>query len=234
MAVMMMATGCSKSEESMEESKAGITLQDLTGVWRSGDYFVSFSADGYVAAHLGSQHLVTDDLVVGDEENFFYAIGGFSGGEYAQFMINDFDGKQMTCHVKLRDGMEGAYTVSEKDMAFTKSADTPVGRTNVLVGKTFSYASSYGLYSGETISGQCSGTFIDHRRIRRQTTPDRDGVEPMYYLDHYAYLPPYIYYIENFDYWEHQPIYHVTAIPPQDVLKRRVTINTDGTVTFSE
>ena len=63
----MMLAGCAK-EESSEESRKGndmeqtLTKEQIVGVWRSGDYWVSFSESGYASAflRLGDLEMIDD------------------------------------------------------------------------------------------------------------------------------------------------------------------------------
>lgn len=246
MAVLLAGCGSDGTEEIMQDStkqeptqstemESKITKENLVGVWRSGDYFLSISADGYMAAYLSNQFLVTGDFVeYHSDDEYFYVVGIFWGTEHAVFHVAKLENQQLKCTIDFSeyDGLNGHYTDKQKELVFEKTTETPIGRTNELVGKSFSYPSTYKNYSGKTIAGVCEGSFIDHFQIRKQTNPNEEGVVPMYYRDNYIYMPPFIYYIEFFDDMEHQPVYHETLYPPCDVIKRRIEIGSDGMVMF--
>ena len=62
LAAGMLLAGCSKDEsENVEEPRKEnvmeqtLTKEQIVGVWRSGDYWVSFSEDGYCGAYLSNK-----------------------------------------------------------------------------------------------------------------------------------------------------------------------------------
>lgn len=50
----MMLAGCSKSDDE-PSPQYKLTKDNIVGVWRSGDYWVSFSSDGYMSAYLSDK-----------------------------------------------------------------------------------------------------------------------------------------------------------------------------------
>ena len=244
-----LAAGCSKdeSEENMEENmeenifeNTGVlTLEQLVGVWRDGDYFLSIADDGYIAAYLSERFVFTCDVENRPrpwiDGNKFYAIGNFWGVKSIEATVSELSGDRMVCELKFREGgWGGVWNPVSKQMTLTRGGEAPCRRTSEIVGKTFSYPATYATKNIPAVTGICTGTVTDFFEIYRQIDPDEgQNAMPAYRRDHYVYLPPYIYFIEYVDFMRHQPYGDTIHELPDNVIRRRVAID-GGTVSFSE
>lgn len=144
----MMLAGCSKDESNMEETKGQtLTKEQIVGVWRSGDYWVSFSSDGYMSAYLSDKCIAEGDYTIdGDTvkvtdgiwRNTYWGMGN------THFEVAKISEGSLTATATFTDLSVMYYYSEETEVAhtlrqtytFSKTSETPCSRNNVLIGKS--------------------------------------------------------------------------------------------------
>ena len=198
----MMLDGCSKDESSEEQKRNNmeqanaLLKKQIVGVWRNGDYWVSFSDGGYYSAFF---------LIDGEEriDEGSYTIDG----NVITVICSGFFRQKTTCVIKDIAASSVSLTVEyvhpddyadpsthTVSMALTKSGDTPCEKDDGLDGKTFEYTETF---SDDAVYGSQTVTFtnkvISRYHLIEFTTdmPNVNGA--MMGQQYYVYLPPRIY-----------------------------------------
>ena len=151
--VGMTLAGCSKEEKgNMEENKK--TIKDLiVGVWRSGEYFVSFSEDGYNSAFfpIDGEERIDEGIYTFDGDTVL--VEGSFYGNTTKYIVNSVSESSISLTVVYRFRnmtFEGDAVDSRATLTLTKSADMPSVRINGLEGKTFTIEDTYTNGRGRT------------------------------------------------------------------------------------
>lgn len=142
LAAGMLLVGCSKdSEDNGMETKNGteqvqtLTKEQIVGVWRSGDYWVSFSEDGYMSAYLSEKRIeegiytIVKDTVKAETSMYYHFI---------DFAVSHIGNAKLSCSVTL-NAFDGSFSEKVNDYTFTKTDEKPCPKNHELIGKKFQY-----------------------------------------------------------------------------------------------
>lgn len=192
----MLLTGCSKDSENngMEtkgntEQTQTLTKEQIVGVWRNGDYWVSFSEDGFYSAffYIDDRERIDD----GDYTIDGYVITTKNPEHSARITIKTISSSSMNLVMEYTYPNILPQKTVTKEMNFTKTSTLPCKSTDELVGKSFSYDDKSEAHDGKVV------TFINHiphnDRIIRLTYSEPDRFNTKGDLQYYVYLPPLIY-----------------------------------------
>ncbi len=201
---MLMLTGCSKDSESMgTKDNTELTKEQIVGVWRSGDYWVSFSEDGYCSAFFsvnGDERILEGDFKIKNdtvivEHSMYYG--------NTKITINDVSQASLKLTIIFNYYI---FTLFDKDdqeikvpITLTKSSDTPVEKIAGLEGMTFSNdvqleegGTSYLITQSNTISEKYHSIYYIND-YHGNIPPSHKGGLNARGQKYYVYLPPYIY-----------------------------------------
>lgn len=178
----MMLAGCAK-EESSEEPRKGndmeqtLTKEQIVGVWRSGEYWVSFSESGYASAFLklGDLEMIDDgDYRINGDTVFTMASPWLSFE--TPYAINSVTDTEISLTVTHMD-VGAADTKRTDTVVLQKSTDIPCERNDGLAGKFVMFKGTWADGSQEEFTGRFDDN--QYKTIR--------GAWP------YIYLKPYLY-----------------------------------------
>lgn len=123
------------SDSNKDEPEVNET-PSITGVWENGNYFVSFSSDGFYAAYIADR---------------FIDSGNYTQSKYAVSCQNTYFNRNTTYTIKSISDTElkvdVTYTdlyggIQNKNLTFTKSTELPASQINTLSGKSYKWNSS--------------------------------------------------------------------------------------------
>lgn len=210
---MTLTTGCSKSDDDpMPQYK--LTKDNIVGVWRSGDYWVSFSEDGYMSAYLSDKCIAEGDYTVdGDTvkvDDGFKKIRAY--GKNTRLVVNSISNGTLSLTATyndlsiLYDGDEGLVHLHTQNYNFSKKQETPCTKNNPLIGKTCVIPLDVWHYQWqplgpaailESVPGICTLTVESNNLITALMSPnvalDDDFHDHVSYM--YVYLSPKLYMI---------------------------------------
>lgn len=198
-AVIVLMASCSKSdgEPTRDTPKYKTTTDNIVGVWRSGDHWVSFSEDGFMSAYLNDKCIAEGDYTI--DGDTIKAESTFLMTD-VKFYITSKADNSLSCTVMFYD-MEKFKLLTES-RTFAKSQDEPCKKPNRLIGKTFVYKTDV-KYVGDGFppalwikSGHVEGN-IDNHFLMSRSYYNHENVLVDHSIDYYVYLPPYIYYFET-------------------------------------
>lgn len=212
--------GCSKSDSIEDNKESALQKSDIVGVWKSGDYFVSFSDGNYYIAYLtgtfiDSGYFKLDGTNVKCDNNYFK--------KSTIINIESLKNNLMDCKINYIDGEGKAKSL---DKTFTKSSEEPAKTNHVVIGKfsssrffvqsngaSFDYNTNYSSANGgyEEVT---SGTMKDVRRNL-----------------YYVYLHPFVY-IQRYKYENGKYGTYPFNYDILEVYKRDVTIGKNGNVSI--
>ena len=261
--VATVLAGCSKDSESMEEQERNnmeqtnaLTKEQIVGVWRRGDYWVSFSEDGFMCGYLSDKCIVEGGYTIFQDQ--IIVVSDFFENNITAFKITDISDGKLECSVKYseikinsiveEDPLVYKETMSlksvETTMSFAKSKERPTDRENEIVGKRFQYYSIYTLNPELSFGGigdmDClsDGMFNDKGAIQRMIFALMPDGNPNIYIGHYTkgfyvYLSPYVYFIERRDesYGVSIPM---LIIQNYNIQKKEVSFDQSGIIHLSE
>lgn len=203
---MLMLTGCSKDSESMgTKDNTELTKEQIVGVWRSGDYWVSFSESGFNSSFFninGDERIDEGSFTI--KENTIEVEHTLYYGQ-TKYVINKITPTTLQLTVEYN---YYAFSLSDDDdiwlnipMTLTKSSETPSERENGLDGVTYSDESTltykgtvYDVTQTNTIHSGEHGHYIDFVNDYHGNKPDSDyGGVPERGMKIYVYLAPYLY-----------------------------------------
>lgn len=240
LAAGMLLAGCSKEESDDMEGKQTLTKEQIVGVWRNGDYWVSFSEDGFMCGYLSERCIVEGGYEI--SQNQISVISDFFVGNTTVFKITSITGERIECEVKYSEIDELSLNGVEDMMSFAKSSELPTPRNSEITGKGFEYKSFYILsdnFTPNSLKGQrveClnHGDFRNDgstfRMIERlSSNGQRLPSWRIYMKDFYVYLHPNIYFIEyvNKEYNEKSFFYD---LHPFEIQKMEVYFDIGGKV----
>ena len=209
----MMLAGCSKNESSEDTRKGNnmeqkLTKEQIVGVWRSGDYWVSFSESGYNSAYFpienderideGTYTIDGDTITVASQLYYSwtkYIIRNISSTSINLTIVYNFYGSTRT--------QGDNYEVS-KDILLTKGNDAPCIMDDGLDGKTFTCESIFYNYKNHNtyeVTQFCT-FWSEYHLIRFQNhfkSEEEDKIDGNHLSGgrkYYVYLSPYIYTID--------------------------------------
>lgn len=225
----MMLAGCAK-EESSEEPRKGndmeqtLTKEQIVGVWRSGDYWVSFSEDGFMCGYLSDKCITEGDYTIdGDTVKAENSEINF----VTKFLMHNVSSVNMDNTITYYDFGENDGEVVTKNFTFTKSSEEPCSKNNALIGKSFSYYTKVTYFDFEsskryTVDGIAECKVRNYCIIdRRLGTSDRTVSGLWIY---YIYLQPFLYF----------RAYETGYNKPQSIIEiKRLLIDESGNITVS-
>jgi hypothetical protein len=148
---------------------------EITGVWRDGDFFISFDANGYYSAHLSEEHLDTGAYSI--EDNIVTCKNNYNA-KTTTYDISEANETTIRCKATYSPYNAEAKTESR---TFTKTDETPNSKDHILIDKYWGYKSKgYGTITIE---------FKNHYLAFKSSSVDDRYVNEWYY----AYIEPYIY-----------------------------------------
>lgn len=199
--VSVMLIGCSKSEDNIgdPEAEQALTKEQIVGVWRNGDYWVSFSEDGYMTAYLSDKciasgdFIIDKDTVIAESSMFYYT---------TKFLVNELEDKSLSCTIEYVEmtlpGTYQDFQRKEKNFSFTKTDEHPYPKKNELTGRKFKYpmdvvVPDYGS-KRDTLVGESVCEIKTYFYIERGIWTANQLRE--FGQDYYVYRPPFLYYYE--------------------------------------
>lgn len=247
LAAGLLLAGCSKEDNSEElenrnnmEQTNALTKEQIVGVWRNGDYWVSFAEDGFMCGYLSEKCIVEGGYQVLQDQ--VIVVSDFFENNISTFKITSVTNERLTCDVKYSE-IEGlTLKEAEGKMAFAKSQELPTPRNSEITGKGFEYKSFY-ILSGNFTSDSHKGQRVEclnHGDFRNDGSTFRmidrlssnGQIRPswrIYIKDFYVYLYPNIYFIEyvNKEYNEKSFFYD---LHPFEIQKMEVYFDIGGKV----
>lgn len=233
LAAGMMLAGCSKSDDE-PAPQYKLTKDNIVGVWRSGDYWVSFSSDGYNSAYFPIEnderidegtYTVNGDTITVASQLYYswtkYVIKSISETSVSLTIIYNFYG---TTSVQ-----EDKYDVS-KDITLSKSNDTPCVLNDGLDRKTYETTETFNV-NGKKYNIKQKNTFYKEcHLIQFENLFPEEEVEKFQNIPktggrYYLFLPPYLYTIKTsigLEYTRNVP-----------VEKGMLTENPDGSLNYN-
>ena len=196
--VSAMLAGCSNDETDMGQEQTLIKEQ-IVGVWRNGDYWVSFSEDGYMTAYLSDKCIASGDFfidkdtVMAESPVFYYT---------TKFLVNKLDDKNLNCTIEYIEmtlpETHQHFHKKEKNFSFIKTDESPCTKENELIGRKFQYAMDvvvpdYGS-KRDTLAGEAVCDIVTFFSTNHTIWAVNQLRESGY--DYYVYRPPYLYYYE--------------------------------------
>ena len=211
--ISLFLVSCESSDSENTTNLTTLNKSDIVGVWKSGNYFISFSSDNYYEAYLNDT---------------FIDSGTYSLTDTTATVNNNYLSRRSIIKISKRNNFikcHISYTTNESiyqyiDGTYNKSEDIPTSSNHIIIGKsdtwltpnfsaTTYFTSNYGGYE-EVNNGDLKG-------IKRD----------MYYL----YLYPYIY----MQRYETKDTSHGSNTFNKDIpeiLIEKITVNNNGTITF--
>ena len=239
----MMLAGCSKSDDD-PTPQYKLTKDNIVGVWRSGDYWASFSSDGYMSAYLSDKCIAEGDYTVdGDTvkvDDGYQWIKVF--GKKTRFIINSISNSTLSLTATYNNlhnlyvGDENLEHQVTQSYTFSKSQDAPCTKSNPLVGRVCKipmniwyskWDNDVSHYVPALTQGTCTITAESYNLMDVWILPIIDdgnnAGDHLKYL--YVYLPPKLYMIsigQNGGYYEYSR--------PLKIYEP--TFNSDGSLTI--
>lgn len=219
--VFLLLASCSKAEDdsTTDDSKNTISQSDIIGVWKSGDYFVSFSSNNYYIAYLSDIFIDSGNYTI--SENVITCQNNYLA-KTTTINIKVENNNQLTCQFTYTDGEGINKTIN---ITFDKSADSPTQSNHVIIGKSDTWKISWGNGGYSDVIGKYTTSNGGYEEI---LTGNLKGVKRDVY---YIYLHPFIYY-QRYRSEDHS---HGSNTFNKDILsisKKTVTINSNGSISF--
>ena len=147
----------------------------VSGVWRDGDYFISFDDNGYYSAHLDEEHLDTGSYKIEDKK--VTCRNNYNNKETIYDILSITE-SEIECEITYSPYNADSQKVKR---IFNKTEEQPASKEHILINKSWGYLSSY--YSTVTIE------FKSHYIATESSSKDKRYVNEWYY----TYVEPYIY-----------------------------------------
>lgn len=216
----MMLEGCSKEDSSEKETpKYKLDTNSIVGVWRSGDYWVSFSENGYNSAFFNingderideGSYTIKGDTVEVEHTLYF--------GE-TKYVINSIS--STTLQMTIAYNYYGFYHDEDVNtwiytpITLTKTTETPTEKADGLDGFVFENEAIF-TYEGKdydvthTNTIHNDGHYIHYDIDYHGNKPESDyGGVPNNGMKFYVFLAPYLY---TADCWTWGPYYPHTPV----------------------
>lgn len=153
---------------------------NIVGVWKNGDKFISFSAEKYNSALLTNTFIDEGDYIVkGDTiyvENKYFS-------KTTKYVVNSLNSTTLSVTVTYKDNWNGEKTQA---MQFTKSTESPCSKKHILVGKSF-----YAQYNTNSGAQHWNKVFTTYNSISCTRTDIAKSTPSTFY---YIYIAPKIYF----------------------------------------
>lgn len=252
LAAGMLLTGCSKDSENKGMKTKGnteqtqtLTVEQIVGVWRNGDYWMSFAEDGFMCGYLSEKCIVEGGYKVIQDQ--VIVVSDFFENNITSFKVTSVTNDRLTCDVKYSE-IEGlTLKVAEGKMTFAKSQELPTARENEIIGKVFEFSSIYeslinnslwpDFFKGE-VNCQSEGLFNKNGSTNRHFAiilPNGliNWDFEMHMKDFYVYLSPNIYWIEYHDDERYGIEHQWYKLHSYDIQKKEVSFNSEGKILLS-
>ena len=221
----MMLAGCSKDSESSGEQRNDmektndLTKEQIVGVWRSGDYWLSFSEDGFYSAFF-----FIDDRERIDDGDYIVAedVVTVKNQEHTTILsVKNLSATSLTLVMNYTYPHLAQEVTVTKEMSFVKTEENPCKSTDDLVGKSFSYEDTSDAHNGKVVTFFNQIPYNDRLMISTYSEPGMWGNSALQY---YVYLPPLIY---------HAILKSTSTYLKDDtVLIGKLTESSDGIITY--
>lgn len=172
---------------------------NIVGVWKNGNYFVSFSSDNFNSSILSTSYLDEGDYSVNGDtiivRNSYF-------NHQTRYVVKSISEFSLNIEISYIDYL-GKENIVNKN--FTKTTDIPCSKSHNLIGKT--YNASYAGYKGLQHWNKVFSTY----NIITCTCTDAGSYTP--FTCYYIYLPPKIYfYVKGYSEFEFDRIKYADII----------------------
>lgn len=136
----ILLSSCTKESEDKNEIEDIINEDKqlpITGTWSNGDYFVSFSNDGYYSAYIADAFI---DSGTYERVNNEINCSNYYFQRHTIFKIKDLSDTEMTIKITYTDIWGNT---NEEEKTLNKTDDAIVSENNTLAGKSISWLSDY-------------------------------------------------------------------------------------------
>jgi hypothetical protein len=171
----MILFSCSSDSKEEEQEPESI---DLVGVWKSGDYFISFSEDKFYTAYLNDKFIDSGDYVISQEKKLVTCKNTYNN-KTTRYDIVGCENGSLVCKATYIN-FEGEEVT--ENFSLKKSNSIPSSKEHILIGKLYRYlAAGY---------GDCIMKFDTFNTATLSTDEYRPKVQNWYYI----YLDSNIYF----------------------------------------
>lgn len=177
LAMLPMMWACSSSGNDEPEAPEKEEVLNIEGVWSNGDYFISFSSDGYYTSYSNAKFIDSGSYVFNKNDKSVKCKNDYFGRETN--IVVSLSNDKLTCNISSTDVL--GKKVNE-NITFTKTDESPQGKNNVLVGKVHE-----ALYGGGL--GKCQWNFSSNYAATFSTKE----LNPKTRNHFYIYRHPYLY-----------------------------------------
>ncbi|MCR4860223.1 MAG: hypothetical protein K5910_06140 [Bacteroidales bacterium] len=145
----------------------------VTGVWESGNYFISFSPRGFLVAY-ADKKFIDSGPFVRESENVIFCINPYFS-RTTKYEIRELDGQKMKVTVYYTD-IEG--TEKTKLLTLTRTDKVPAEKNSPLIGKSESYYGTPGdgIWN---VSGNIQHEFLTYNTGRKSVDTGRTKEYPL-------------------------------------------------------
>lgn len=182
--VSMLFTACGGNDGSDEDHGSSVTYKvhdnNIVGVWKNGDKFVSFSAEKYNSALLTNTFIDEGDYKINGDTIYVY---NNYFNKTTKYIVNSLTSNSLSVTVTYKDNWSGEKTQS---LQFTKTSENPCSKNHNLVGKSF-----YAQYNTNSGSQHWNKEFTTYNSISCTRTDVAKSTPSTFY---YVYNSPKIYF----------------------------------------
>lgn len=173
-------TSCSKSENepTADDDKNSIQQSDIVGVWKNGNYFVSFGSDGFCAAYIVEQFIDSGNYNL---SNDVISCSNTYFNRSTTYIIRSVSDTELKVDITYTDLNGNNHN---KAMTFLKDTTTPASRNNTLGGKFHTWQS--------TIFGNITMNFSTYNSGIKSATKGSAAKYPLNFF--YIYIGERLYY----------------------------------------
>lgn len=218
LAAGLMLAGCAKEDSSGMETKdntgqQALIKEQIVGVWRNGDYWVSFSEDGFMCGYISDKCIMEGDYNI--DGNTVIVSDGYrlirAYGKNTSFAVNSISESKLSLTATYNDltilyrGDEGLIHQITQNYSFERTQETPCIKNNPLIGKICVLPMNVWYIKGvgpnavmESAPGTCTINVEKYNIMNIKILPNLDeGYNAGDYFEYmYVYLPPKLYMID--------------------------------------
>lgn len=137
LSVMLFSCSSDNKEEGQKESESF----NLVGVWKSGDYFISFSDEGFYSAYLSDKFIDSGNYELNQKDKIVTCKNTYTN-KSTKYDIVNCTSSGLICKVTYIN-FEGKEV--NENFSMKKVNSTPSSKEHVLIGKSYRYlAKEYG------------------------------------------------------------------------------------------
>lgn len=137
LAMLFVIVSCGKENTENNPNEEEEKVYSEVGVWESGNYFISFSSDGFLTSYVASDFIdcgsytKSADKVITCNNLYF--------SHSTTYAVQSLDDEKMTVKISYQDVDGNSKSTS---LTLTKSSKTPSAKESNLVGKMYTYLKS--------------------------------------------------------------------------------------------